>query len=276
VESQRPRPPGEQPSQSGEALTLDQVQAVLRRAVELEQRKHVPDAAGLSREELTRIALESGLSPEAVEEAMRELQVGSIGSEHKQALLDRLVGPASATSARVVERPPVIAKSELHRILRDELLEQVDREGTRTVWVPEKGARANLMRVARKVWTGRKDLRDVELACEVRPADETGQRALVSIEARIAGRGRYTAPTAIIGAGAGIAAVLLASIGLAELAQHAAEATQVLLASGATAAVGTGVAAMTASASSRAWREKARRVRASLDRLLDRVAGEEP
>ena len=276
MESHRRRPPEGHAEQPGEALTLDQVQTVLRRAVQLEQRKHVPDAAGLSREELTRIALESGLSPAAVEEAMRELQVGSIGSEQKQALLDRLVGPASTTSARVIERPPAIAKSELQRILRDELLEQVDRDGTRTIWVPESGARANLMRAVRKVWSGRKDLRDVELSCEVRPADETGQRALVSMEARIAGRGRYTAPTAIIGAGAGIAAVLLASIGLAELAQHAAEATQVLLASGATAAVGTGIAAMTASASSRAWREKARRVRASLDRLLDRVAGEEP
>jgi hypothetical protein len=275
VESQRRPPPGEQASQAGEALTLDQVQTVLRRAVQLEQRKHVPDAAALSREELTRIALESGLSPEAVEEAMRELQVGSLGSEQKQDLLDRLVGPASATSARVIDRPPAMAKSELHRILRDELLEQVDRDGTRTIWVPESGARANLMRAVRKVWTGRKDLRDVELSCDVRPADETGQRALVSIEARISGRGRYTAPTAIIGAGAGIAAVLLASTGLAGLAQHAADATQVLIASGATAAAGAGIAAMTASASSRAWREKARRVRASLDRLLDRVSGEE-
>src|SRR4051812_12281557 len=171
VESQRRRPPAEQPAQSADALTLEQVQAVLRRAVQLEQRKHVPDAAGLSREELTRIALESGLSPETVEEAMRELQVGSLGSEQKQKLLDRLVGPASATSARVVDRPPAFAKSELHRILRDELLEQVDRDGTRTIWVPERGARANLMRAVRKVWSGRKDLRDVELACEVRPAD---------------------------------------------------------------------------------------------------------
>ncbi|MFL5456726.1 MAG: hypothetical protein ACJ78X_10020, partial [Myxococcales bacterium] len=69
VESQRRRPPAEQPAQSADALTLEQVEAVLRRAVQLEQRKHVPDAAGLSREELTRIALEAGLSPEAVEEA---------------------------------------------------------------------------------------------------------------------------------------------------------------------------------------------------------------
>jgi hypothetical protein len=30
------------------------------------------------------------------------------------------------------------------------------------------------MRAVRKVWSGRKDLRDVELACDVRPADETG------------------------------------------------------------------------------------------------------
>jgi len=118
VESQRRRPPAEQAAEVGEALTLEQVQTVLRRAVQLEQRKHVPDAAGPSREELTRIALEAGLSPEAVEEAMRELQVGSLGSEQKQDLLDRLVGPASATSARVIDRPPAIAKSELHRILR--------------------------------------------------------------------------------------------------------------------------------------------------------------
>ena len=94
MESQRQRPPAEQPAQSSDALTLEQVEAVLRRAVQLEQRKHVPDAAGLSREELTRIALEAGLSPEAVEEAMRELQVGALGADRKRALLDRVVGRA--------------------------------------------------------------------------------------------------------------------------------------------------------------------------------------
>ena len=59
MESHRQRPPAEQPAQSADALTLEQVEAVLRRAVQLEQRKHVPDAAGLSREELTRAVYET-------------------------------------------------------------------------------------------------------------------------------------------------------------------------------------------------------------------------
>jgi hypothetical protein len=253
MESHRQRSPAEQPAQGSDALTLEQVEAVLRRAVQLEQRKHVPDATGLSREELTRIALEAGLS---------------------RNLLDRLVGPASAVAARVVDRPPALAKSEIHRVLQEALLEQVDREGTRSIWVPESGARAHLLRAVRHVWTGRKDLRDVEIGCDVRPADATGTRALVSLEARISGRSKYTAGPTVVAGAAAVGTVLLGSIGLAELAQHAAEATQVLLASGATAVIGTTIAAATASASARAWREKVRRIRASLDRLLDRGAGE--
>jgi hypothetical protein len=275
VESQRRRPPAEQPAQSADALTLEQVEAVLRRAVQLEQRKHVPDAAGLSREELTRIALEAGLSPEAVEEAMRELQVGALSAERKRDLLDRLIGPASTVSARVVDRPPAVARSEMHRVLKEALLEQVDREGTRSIWVPESGARAHLLRAVRHVWTGRKDLRDVEIACDVRAADATGTRSLVSLEARISGRGKYTAAPTVIAGAAAAGTVLLGSIGLAELAHHAAEAMQVLLASGATAVLGSGIAAAAASASSRAWRQKVRRIRASLDRLFDHVAGDD-
>jgi hypothetical protein len=273
VESHRQRPPGEQPAQGPDALTLEQVEAVLRRAVQLEQRKHVPDATGLSREELTRVALEAGLSPEAVEEAMRELQVGTLAAGQKRDLLDRVVGPASAVSARVVDRAPALARSEMHRVLREALLEEVDKEGTRSIWVPEGGARAHLLRAMRQVWTGRKDLRDVEIACDVRPADATGARALVSLEARISGRGKYSAGPAVVAGAAAVGTVLLGSIGFAELAQHAAEATQVLLASGMTAVLGTGIAAAAASASSRAWREKVRRIRVALDRLLDHVAG---
>jgi hypothetical protein len=69
--------------------------------------------------------------------------------------------------------------------------------------------------------------------------------------------------------------VLLGSIGFAELARHTAEATQVLLAAGATAVLGTGIAAAAASASSRAWQKKVRRIRVSLDRPVDHVAADD-
>src|SRR3954471_1456289 len=95
-----------QPAADADALTLSQVEAVLRRAAQLDARQRAPRASGLAPEELTRIALEAGVSADAVDAALRELQLGTLGQERKPTLLDERLGPRTVRSARVVDLAP--------------------------------------------------------------------------------------------------------------------------------------------------------------------------
>jgi hypothetical protein len=271
---ERERRPGagaaaSEPGPDADALSLSQIELVLRRAKQLDAEQRSPSAAGLSADEVTRIALEAGLSPEAVDGALRELKVGELTQEQKLALLDKHIGPRVVRAGRVIDLPPDEAAAAIRRSFEIELLEPLERQGRRTIWAPQEGLRANVLRTVRHGWEGRRAFRRVELISDVRAADASGQRSIVSLEARLEGRGPLAAGPIMVAAISALATVGLAGTGFAHLVQHVPDATQLLVGSGAMLAGGTGVSALAVSSTARAWRKRLRRVHASLDKLLD-------
>jgi hypothetical protein len=256
------------------ALSLSDVEAVLRRAVQIDARERISGGSALTIEDLTRIALEAGISPDAVQRALHELTLGILGAEKRAHLLDRLFGPRSASVARVAAMDPGRARSELQRILREEYLEVVERRGSRTVWEPLRGARASFIRVFRKVWAGRGELHHIQITSDVRAADSSGERAIVSLEARLEGRAGHTFPTLAMGVVSAVGALVLAGMGLTELAQHGVSAGPLLFSSFGTAVSGGAITAGVGTALARAWRARVRRARLSLEHLLDDLTGE--
>lgn len=284
METRRPRPPGalHEPSRepSGRvpvagapapALSLAQVEAVLRRAVQLETMQRLPDAPGLTAGELTRVALEAGLSPEAVEAALRELELGQLPGDRREALLDRLFGPACATAGRSLTRPSEVLQARLQQLLGDELLEPLERQGRRTIWAPVRGLRAGVLRAVRLGWKGSGDWKSMELTAEVRPADAAASRSLVLLEARLSDRATYSTGPLLAAAATALATLVLGGTGLDQLLQHGADAAPLLVGAGGAAFGGAAVAALMGRATARAWRRRLRRVRASLDQVLDRL-----
>lgn len=252
-----------------DALSLSQVEAVLRRAAQLDAQTRSPAASGLSAEEVTRIALDAGLSPAAVDAAVRELQLGGLSKEQKQALLDKYIGPDAVRTAKVVDLSPDEAAAALRRLFEEELLEPLEKQGRRTIWGPQQGLRANVLRTVRHGWTGKQALRKLELISDVRPADATGQRSIVSIEARLEGRGSMLAGPLVLAAASVLATIGLAGTGLSHLLAHVPDAAQFLLGSGAALAAGGGLSAVATSGTARTWRKRLRKVRVWLDEMLE-------
>ena len=110
------------------------MEAVLRRAAQIDAQTRSPTASGLSAEEVTRIALDAGLSPAAVDAAVRELQLGELSKDQKQALLDKYIGPGIVRTAKVVDLPPDEAAVALRRLFEEELLEPLEKQGHRVIW----------------------------------------------------------------------------------------------------------------------------------------------
>jgi hypothetical protein len=179
------------------------------------------------------------------------------------------MGPRVARTARVVELPPDAAAAGLGRLLGEELLEPIERIGRRVVWGPQEGIRANLLRTVRRGWAGARDFRKMELVSEVRPADSTGTRSIVSLEAKLQGRGEHVAGFLSLAGVTVLATLGLGGVGLAHLAHQVPDAVQFLTGSGVAAAAGGTFSALAASSIARVWRERLRRARASLDKILD-------
>jgi hypothetical protein len=273
MERERPRgAAGEsvQPGPDADALSMAQVEAVLRRAVQLEAEQRSPGVTGLSTEDLTRVAIEAGLSPAAIDAALSELKLGALTEEaQKQAWLDRRLGPERVRAGRVVELSPDEAARQLQHLLGEELLEPLERTGGRTVWGPQEGLRANMLRTVRRGWAGGRDWRRVEIVSDVRPLDKSGQRSIVALEARLQGRGGMAAGLGALVGGSVLGTLILAGSGIAQLAGHSPDAVPLFVASGAVATSGTIASAMALSSSAKAWQKKLRRMRASLEKLLD-------
>jgi hypothetical protein len=271
---ERERRPGAKAADTGagpdaDPLSLSQVEAVLRRAAQLDAQESAPAAQGLSAADVTRIALEAGLSPAAVDAAVRELQLGQLSQEQKQALLDKYIGPEVVRTAKVVDQPPEAAAAALRRLFGDELLEPLEKQGRRVIWGPQQGLRANVLRTVRHGLTGKRALRRLELTSDVRPADASGQRSIISLEARLENRGAMVAGPLVLAALTSLATLGLAAAGASHMVQHVPDAAQLLFASGTVFITGGGVTFAATSGTARTWRKRVRQVRVSLDELLD-------
>jgi len=235
-------------------LTTGELEAVIRRAVELQAAEGAGGDAGLTDEDVLRIGQELGIPPAHLERALAETGA----SPEERGALSRLLGPARIRAGRSVSRPASEVRAELERYLLDrETLAVQRRLPDRTVYEPAPGMFADMARMIKR-GVGRFPLagaRTVEVA--VRPHGE--DRCFVSLIADLGPTrtGHATGATAV---GGGIGGVSVVAATLA----------------GPVALVGIPVAAVSAWGVRRGYRETTRRAREKLEGLLDRVEHHEP
>jgi hypothetical protein len=121
----KPHAPGAPPSRTpspvpapGRRLSTTEVEAVIRRAVELQVHEgDDPTSAhdGMPEEELTRIGREIGLAPRHIQQALAET---SAATAPGNGLLDRRFGPSDVQTSRLLRIPADRAREELDRYAR--------------------------------------------------------------------------------------------------------------------------------------------------------------
>lgn len=174
-----PGPPSAQPPANPPArrLTTGELEAVIRRAVELQSDPAGPDE-GVSEADVVRIGQELGLEPTAVRRAVAEVR-GRAPEE--QGALTRLVGPATVRASRVMPRPAAEASARLDRYLRKaELMVPQRRFPDRTRYVRDTSLAAGLSRIGQSLSRSHKPLRMDQLDISVSPLDEASSLVEVS------------------------------------------------------------------------------------------------
>jgi hypothetical protein len=155
-------------------LSGSEVEAVIRRAVELQVRETESGAGGdgITADELVRMSTELGLSRRHIQQALVEVEVaGDPAAEH--GLLWRLFGPGKAAAARTVSRPAAEARRVLDEYLRGTEAMVVQRRiGDLTVYEEGAGIGAALTRVAAKAGARHAPLHLKLLEAAVRPIDD--------------------------------------------------------------------------------------------------------
>jgi len=237
-------------------LTTRELEAVIRRAVELQAAEGVGGEAGLTDEDVLRIGQELGIPPVHLERALAETGA----SPEERGALSRLLGPARIRATRSVSRPASEVRVELERYLLDrETLSVQRRFPDRTVYEPAPGVFADMARMMKR-GVGRFPLagaRTVEVAVRAHGED----RCFVSMIADLGpNRTGHATGAAAAGAGGG---------GAVALATGVAVGGPIVL-------VAIPVAALGAWGVRRGYRETVRRAREKLEGLLDRVEHNEP
>lgn len=167
----------------GRALTTQQLEAVIRRAIELQAESAGRTEEGVSEVEVVRIGRELGLDPATVRRAVAEVRA-SPPDEH--GALTAAMGPAMVRASRLVPGPAEDIAERLERYLLDrEVMVTQRRFGDRTRYVRDSGLAAGIARLARDLSRGRKpiDLKQVDVA--VSPIDE--ESCLVEVSTDLAG-----------------------------------------------------------------------------------------
>jgi hypothetical protein len=240
-------------------LTRDEVARVLHRASEIDAAAEGPATDDhYDAEAVEQAAVEVGLSPAAVRQAVAELRVGVLPAHVPAGRLDRSRVATSRFVAqqRLVERRPEAVHAAVDRFLRSQMLELRRRSGDRALYRPRRDLVASLRRGLDFAGAIKLDgIRTVSALAT--PADE---RTLVRVEAELASsRAKVVAGSA--GTGAGVA--LLMGIGGA----LAAEPGLVIAALPAGAAVGAGGLRIAGGR----WRQRRDDVDEVLAALLDRL-----
>ena len=248
----------------GYYLTRRDLEAVIRRATELEaEAGRTPD---LSEADVLRIAAEVGLSEANILRALAEYRAGAPGETllTERGWASRLCGPGLVSSARTVNRPAEEIKHELEAHFQsNESLRIVRRTKTGSLWEPESGVVASLMRgfdLLGKGYQLAKKGKSVEL--RVVPLSEESSQVSLTIDLGNDRAGWFW----LLGVGLGAPLTLIA-IALAASVPDIPNAAAVL---------SPAFLAATISLARAGYRRAVEKMRLVLDGLLDRVEHDEP
>jgi hypothetical protein len=249
---------------SGRYLTRQDLETVIRRAAELEVERGsaVPE---LSETDLLRIASEVGLSEESVRRALAEHRATAGGdtllAEHGS--VSRLCGPGLVTAIRTVSRPAEEVRRRLEsHFAAGESLRLVRRTGSSSLWEPDRGVVASVMRgldVLGRGYQLAKKARAVEL--RVVPITESSSRVVLTADLG-GGRAEWFWGLGVAAGGAAVAAASVFIVGLPSAPDAAALGTPALL-------------ALTIFLARAGYRRALERMRLVLDGLLDRIEHDE-
>jgi hypothetical protein len=182
-------------------FTTEELEAVIRRAVELQAGTSARAEDGLSDVDIVRIGQELGLEPTTVRRAMAEVR--GRPAEERGALV-RVVGEGTVRAARVLRRPAASTGLLLDRYLREsELMVAQRRFPDRTRYVRASSIAAGLTRFARGLSRSHQPLNLKQLDVAVSAID--AESCLLELSVELTGtRGGLVA--GVLGGGSTVAA----------------------------------------------------------------------
>ena len=130
-------------------IPAEDLEAIVRRAAELQNRRGSPGAQSLTEAEVIEIGRQVGLDPDYVRRAIAEVHADSLApaAPRPSPLLDLLAGDGRVDVRRVVPGDPVAVQQEIERQLRErEKLGPLRRRHGRSVWEASSGTFARLER----------------------------------------------------------------------------------------------------------------------------------
>lgn len=184
--SSKDLPTPSSPPGSGSApakLSTEQLEAVIRRAVELQGPGAQSDDDGVSEAEIVRIGHELGLAPQHVRQAIREVR----GVPRKErGMLASLVGPAIVSASRTIRRPATEAGMFIEKYLLEMEAMVVDRRlPDRTRYVRSTGIAAGIARAMNRVGSKHAGLKTDKLDVGVSYVD--ADTCLVELQVDLSG-----------------------------------------------------------------------------------------
>lgn len=193
---------------SSRSFTTQELEAIIRRAVEL-QATGTPGRVGegVAEADVVRIGQELGLEPGVVRRAMAEVRTQP---PEEGGALATVVGPRTSRAARVVARPAAVVAAELERYLREsELMVPQRRFPDRTRYVRDDSLAAGLARFTRGFTRGHKPLNLPQLDVAVSAIDP--ESCLVEIDVDL-GTTRGGLAAGVLGSGTVAAGGLAATV----------------------------------------------------------------
>ena len=201
-----PEPRPESAAVPARHFSTEELEAVIRRAVELQSGTAAREE-GVSEQEIVRIGQELGLEPAAVRRAIAEVRSGPPA---ERGVLGRGLGPAVASATRVLPGSASAVGARLEEYLRERELMVVQRRfPDRTRYVRDSSIAAGMARFARGF--GRRgqplDLKQVDVAVSSLDAGS----CLVEVSADLGGM-RTGMAAGALGGGGGVAAGIAAAV----------------------------------------------------------------
>ena len=190
-------------------LSSQELEAVIRRAVEIQAAAGTPDE-GISEAEVIRIGQELGLDPVTVRRAITDVR-GRPPEE--SGVLAKAIGPGSIRAARTVRRPAAAVGLLLEEyLLKCEYMVVQRRFPDRTRYVRGTGVGAALGRAARKFGASHAAMDLAQLDVSVAALDDESCLVEVSVDTAVTRAGLAAGGAAIGGGGAAaITAAVLAT-----------------------------------------------------------------